>query len=227
MNKVLVIAPHADDEILGCGATMAKYAAEGSEVYVIIATNASIGAPELYSKENIKLVRSEALKAHKIIGVSKTYFLDFPAPALNAFPEYKISIEFSKIFTQLRPTHLYLPHPGDLHQDHNAIYKAALVSARPQGLHKIPNIYCYETLSETEWAPMQGNNSFIPNSFIEISNYFNHKIRAMQSYKSQLRDFPHPRSIETLEALSKFRGATVGVDKAEAFSVERLLVLKC
>lgn len=223
MNKVIVVAPHADDEIIGCGATIAKHIKNGDEVVIVIATNASIGAPELFSETAVHATRNEALNAHKILGVSKTIFLDFPAPALNAFPEYRISIELSKIFHENFPTHLYLPHPGDIHQDHKAIYRSALVAARPQGKNIVKNIYCYETLSETEWTPMH-EKPFVPNHFVDVTDVFQNKLEAMQCFATQLKSFPHSRSIEAFEALAKYRGATVGVERAEAFVVERQIV---
>lgn len=220
MNRVIVIAPHPDDEIIGCGATMAKHIFQGDEVFVIVATNASIGAPELFTSENVKSTREEALAAHKLLGVKKTFFLEFPAPALNAFPEYKMSLDFSKLFQSIEPTHLYLPHPGDIHQDHKAIYRSALVAARPQGAHKISNIYCYETLSETEWTPMH-EKPFVPNHFVDVTNVFHKKNEAMLCFNSQVKKFPHSRSLESFEALAKYRGSTIGVERAEAFIVER------
>lgn len=220
-NRVLVIAPHADDEVLGCGATIARHVDDGDCVKIAIMTNASVGAPEIFSADAVECVRSEALDAHGVLGVDDTVFLDFPAPALNAYPEYRVSLALSSIIREFLPTHLYLPHPGDLHQDHKAIYRAGLVAARPQGDHKVNNIYCYETLSETEWAPMQGGNAFIPNHFVDVSRYFDRKLQAMALFKSQLQGFPHSRSLEALTALASFRGATVGVHRAEAFEVER------
>lgn len=221
-NKILVVAPHADDEIIGCGGTIAKAINQGDEVYIVIATNASIGAPELFQEDDIRNVREEALKSHKYLGVKKTFFLDFPAPALNAFPEYKISVELSKIINKVNPNILYLPHPGDLHQDHKAVYRASLVAARPQGNYCVEEIYCYETLSETEWTPYQ-EKAFIPNVFNDVSDFFELKLEAMRFFKSQIKEFPHTRSTETFEALAKFRGATVGVKRAESFIVERIV----
>jgi len=220
MNKVIVVAPHADDEIIGCGATIAKHIKNGDEVYVIIATNASKGSPELYNEEMVKKTRNEAISAHNFIGITKTYFLEFPAPALNAFPEFKISVELFKIFKQILPNIMYLPHPGDIHQDHKAIYRASLVAGRPQGINKIEKIYCYETLSETEWSPMH-EKPFVPNHFVDVTDTFELKCCAMSFFKSQIKEFPHSRSLETFEALAKFRGSTVGVKRAEAFIVER------
>ena len=223
MNKVIVIAPHADDEILGCGATIAKHIDELDEVFIIVATNASNGAPELFSEHAVMEARLEAIEAHKYLGVMETFFLDFPAPALNAFPEFKISLDFVDLFHKIQPTHLYLPHPGDLHQDHKAIYRAGIVAARPLNNLLIRNIFTYETLSETEWSPMN-ERGFRPNYFVDISNYVESKINAMRFFKSQLKDFPHPRSIETIETLAKFRGSTICVNSAEAFFVERMII---
>jgi LmbE family N-acetylglucosaminyl deacetylase len=220
VSTILVIAPHADDEILGCGATIAKHILNKDEVFVIISTNAHIGAPELCSEKDIMKVRQEASEAHLLLGIKKTFFLDFPAPALNSYPEYKISLSFLEIMQEIKPVILYLPHHGDLHQDHKAIYRAALVAARPQGDFRIFSIRCYETLSETEWTPMQ-EPPFIPNCYIDVSCTFEKKIKAMTCYKSQLKEFPHSRSLEAIEALAKYRGATIGVKKAEAFIIER------
>ena len=225
MEKVLVIAPHADDEIIGCGATMAKHILNGDEVYVVISTNASIGAPELFSAEDIHKVRSEVLDAHKYLGVKDTFFLEFPAPALNAFPEYQISLAYSKIINEISPSIIYLPHPGDIHQDHKAVYRSALVALRPQGNNnRIHSVYCYETLSETEWSPSQ-EKPFVPNCYVDVTATFRKKLEAMSFIKSQLKEFPNPRSLEALEALSKFRGSTVNVNNAEAFVIERKIIL--
>lgn len=224
MNKVLIIAPHPDDEILGCGATIAKHVRDGDEVTIVISTNAHIGAPELYTADKVKKVRQESLDAHNYLGVKDTIFLDFPAPALNTFPEYKISLSFSKIFNMIKPAYLYIPYPGDLHQDHKAIYRSALVSARPNGENGIQKVLCYETLSETDWGPYQ-EKGFIPNCFVNVSETFHHKLNAMRLYTSQLKEPPHLRSLHTIEALSIYRGATIGVNYAEAFIVEREIVL--
>jgi LmbE family N-acetylglucosaminyl deacetylase len=223
MERVLVIAPHADDEILGCGASIAKHIEKGDEVIVVIATNAHVGAPEFITEEDILNVRREAREAHAFLGTKETIFCDFPAPALNAFPEYKISLAFSEIFETIRPAILYIPHHGDIHQDHKAIHRAALVAARPQGETIISLILSYETLSETEWTPMH-ERAFIPNYFIDVSAIFGMKLKAFSFFKSQIKKFPHSRSLEALEALAKYRGATIGVERAEAFVIERQIL---
>lgn len=223
MADILVIAPHPDDEVLGCGATIAKHINNGDNVTILIATNASRGASELYSEKAVEAVRIEAQIAHKILGVNNTKFLEFPAPALNVYPSYKISLAFSEIIKDGGYDSVYLPHPGDMHEDHRVIYRSALVACRPQNETTVKNIYCYETLSETEWAPMQGDHYFKPNCFVDVSNVFEKKIEAMKCFNSQLKTFPHSRSLEALEALAKFRGSTIGVYRAEAFEIERII----
>lgn len=222
-RNILVIAPHADDEILGCGGTIAKHVASGDAVRVLIATDAHQGAPELYSRETIDNVRSEARKAHQVLGIEETIFLDFPAPSLDAYPSYKISLEIAKVLTKCAPSVVYVPFPGDIHLDHFYVHRASLVAARPQGSYTAKEIYCYETLSETEWATSTAGSTFCPNYFVDVSGSFAAKIEAMMCFESQLKKFPHPRSLEAMEALAKFRGATIGVERAEAFCVERLI----
>lgn len=223
MANVVVVAPHADDEILGCGGTIAKLKNDGIKIFVIIVTNAAVGAPEIFTQSSIENVRREALNAHACLGVEETIFLDFPAPALNAFPEYKITDEIGKIIKTLSADVLFLPHPGDLHQDHAAVYRASLVAARPLSTSTVKKILCYETLSETEWSPFQFNIPFRPNYFVDVNEFLQKKLDAFSCFHSQIKQFPHPRSLKTIEDLAHFRGATVGITAAEAFSVERIV----
>lgn len=222
MNEnVLVIAPHCDDEILGCGGVIAKYISEGCPVYVAIVTNGNLGAPEIFPKEGTEKVRSEALKAHKLLGVEDTFFLDFPAPKLDSIPAYKLSIEINKLITKYEITTLYIPHRGDIHKDHRITYEASLVAARPVNGCSVKKIYAYETLSETEWAPPFGDDAFIPTVFEDISGYIDQKIEAFKCYGTQIKEFPHSRSLQMIGSLSNFRGTTVGVEHAEAFMLVR------
>lgn len=223
MSNIIIVAPHADDEILGCGGVIAKHVSNGSNVYVIIATNGNKGAPELFSKEQVDRTKKEAVQSHKLLGIKETIFLDFPAPALNSYPQYKISLALKTVFDKYRPNTIYIPNPGDLHLDHVAIYRSSLVAARPIGDCSIDLILCYETLSETEWTP-NSDKPFAPNYFVDISDYIDSKLLAMQQYKSQLRDYPSSRSLKALHALSVLRGSTVGQKHAEAFYVERQII---
>jgi len=219
-KKILIIAPHPDDEILGCGGIMKKFACVGDEVYVLVVTR---GTPKMYSDDRIDNVRREAIKAHQILGVSETRFFDFHAPELDITSNAAISIKISALLAEWQISDLYLPHRGDIHHDHGVVFNASLVAARPVGNYTVKNIYCYETLSETEWAPPFGNDAFIPNHFINIEMEMESKLEAMQCFKSQVRPFPSTRSLETIEALAKFRGATVGFKRAEAFMTIRTI----
>lgn len=219
--NVLIIAPHCDDEVLGCGGTMAKLAANGHKVFVAIVTNGHLGAPELFSKEGTQKVRAEALEAHKLLGVAETFFMDFPAPRLDTVPAYQLSIKISELVKANEIDVMYIPHRGDIHKDHRIAYEAALVAGRPINNSTVKKILAYETLSETEWAAPFGDDAFIPTVFENIEPYINAKLDAFKCFATQIKQFPHSRSLHTIEALSNVRGATVGVRHAEAFMLIR------
>lgn len=220
-KNILVIAPHPDDEVLGCGGVIRKFANEGNQVFVLIATR---GSSRLFDQSKVDNVRNEALAAHEFLGVSNTFFLDYPAPELDTVPIADLSRDFAKIIRENNIEVLFLPHRGDIHNDHKMVFNAGLVAARPVGNYSVKEIYSYETLSETEWAAPFADDAFIPNYFVNIEQSFDAKKSAMCFFKSQLRDFPNSRSLETLEALAKFRGATVGCKRAEAFMIIRQVV---
>lgn len=220
-DNILVVAPHCDDEILGCGGSMAKHIAAGRSVYVAIITNGHLGAPELFSREGTEQVRAEAKAAHLLLGVKETFFLDFPAPRLDTIPAYQLSLRLSDLIRRLRIDTLYIPHRGDIHKDHAITYQASLVAARPINDNPVKRIYAYETLSETEWAPPFGDDAFIPTVFEDISGFIAKKQEAFSCFSTQIKTFPHPRSLESIENLAKYRGATVSVSHAEAFMLIR------
>lgn len=224
MNKILIIAPHPDDEVLGCGGVIAKNAAKGNDVYVVIVTNAYVGAPEMFTEKGTEKVRIEARNSHQFLGVKETFFLDFPAPRLDTIPSYKLSIALLEIINKLKIDTLYIPHRGDIHKDHRVTFEAALVAARPINNCPVNTIYAYETVSETEWAAPFGDDVFIPTVFEDITPYIDKKKKAFTYFTAQERKFPHPRSLQNLEYLSKLRGATVGFNNAEAFMLVRSLI---
>jgi N-acetylglucosamine malate deacetylase 1 len=219
-RNILFVAPHPDDEVLGCGGIMKKLSSRGDRIHALIITR---GKPEKYSEEKIVKVRNEALNAHKILGVTETRFFDFPAPDLDMISQAEISESISKIIIELNIDTIFLPHHGDIHHDHKIVFNAGLVASRPVNDCTVKRIYSYETLSETEWAAPFNNETFVPTYFIDISNEIKHKIAAFSSFISQVKPFPSARSLENLEALAKFRGATVGMYRAEAFSIIRII----
>lgn len=218
---VLVIGTHPDDEVLGCGGSIARHTASGDSVHVIIVTR---GVPEMFPVETILRTRDEFRIAHKILGTKSAEFLDFPAPGLDSIPNYKIADALRGIVEKHKPDIIYCPHQSDIHADHKATFWATLVATRPVGRFRVPRLLCYETVSETEWASSTGADAFVPTVFVDISSYLKDKVRAMACYETQLKQFPEPRSLQALEALARWRGATVGVEAAEAFSLVREIV---
>ncbi|AOT70137.1 PIG-L deacetylase family protein [Geosporobacter ferrireducens] len=215
--KILIIAPHPDDEVLGVGGTIAKYSNEGHEVYVCIVTSAG-------DKDLLNVIRTEAENAHKILGVKETIFLDFPVVRLRETPIIQINSKILKVVEEIKPNIAFIPHKGDMHIDHVEVANSAMVALRPINNPQLKAIYAYETLSETEWNIPSVDNVFIPNVWIDISNTIKLKKKAMECYKSQLQEFPQPRSVEAIEALSKLRGSTVCVRSAESFMLIRNIV---
>lgn len=215
----LVIAPHADDEILGCGATISKISKK-EKVYILILTDASKGNNKKYSEKYIKNIRKEALKAHKILGISNTYFHDFPAPKLDQYPSFLISDLISKYINKLKPKRVFIPNVNDAHIDHKITHHASLVSLRPINKFVVDEILSYEVLSETEWS--NENNYFSPNLFIKINqSQLNKKIKAFECFKSQIKKVPHPRSIDGIVNLAKIRGQIINTKFAESFKIIR------
>jgi LmbE family N-acetylglucosaminyl deacetylase len=217
-TSVLVIAPHPDDEVMGCGGVIARHVAQGDTVTVLVITR---GIPELFPPPLIERTRDELRIAHDLLGITQTHFLNFQAPMLDMQPTYQLADAISKVIRETKAERVYLPHRGDLHHDHQAVTKAALVAARPINKCTVRQLLSYETPSETEWALPSQDSAFTPNVFVDISDYLKSKLDAMACIKSQLRTPPHPRSLQHIEALARLRGNTVGFAAAEAFMLVR------
>lgn len=222
-DRVLVIAPHADDDVLGCGGVISRLVREGADVSVAVMTSGNAGDPDLFPLAGTLQGRQEALKSHKVLGVKDTFFYDFPAPRLDTHPTYKISNAIEERIREREADTIFVSHRGDIHQDHRVIFEAALVAARPINNNPVKRIYTYETLSETEWSAPYGDDVFFPTVFIEIQEQdLERKVAAFNSYSPPRRQFPpHPRSTEGIRNLAKLRGATISSDYAEAFCCVR------
>nr|WP_243240502.1 PIG-L deacetylase family protein [Clostridium cibarium] len=216
------MAPHADDEVLGLGGTIAKYVDEGHDVFVCVATT---GQPLMFPQNVLDKLRSEVINAHKFLGIKETFFLEFPAAMLSEVPRYEINKKIKDIIDSVQPDVVFMPHFGDMHLDHYIVSQSTMVGIRPVKKHKVLETYSYETLSETEWNNPHMSNTFVPNTYIDITNYLSRKIGAMKHFTTQIKDFPHPRSVEGIESLAKLRGSTIGVKAAEAFCLIRRIVL--
>lgn len=216
--KVLVIAPHADDEVIGVGGTISKRSNVGDEVYVCIVTR---GYEPLYSDKYVEQCKHEALQADKLLGVKETFFLDFPAVNLENVPRHEFNGSIFNIIQEIMPDEVFIPHRGDMQIDHQMVVDAAMVGLRPKYEHIVRRIYAYETLSETGWNVPNVQNEFIPTVYENITETLKIKLDAMKLFQSQLEEFPNARSIESIEALAKFRGTTVKLNAAEAFVLVR------
>lgn len=210
--KILIIAPHPDDEVLGCGGTIKKYANNGDEVSLCIATKAYTPdwTEEFLSKRDV-----EIKEANNILGIKKTYFLDFLAAKLDTIPSKEINAAIENVIKEVQPQIIYIPHKGDLHSDHKIVFCSSLVASRSAHNNFIKKILSYEVLSETDWAEPEA--IFAPNVYIDVSSTIDDKLKAMQAYKSEIKKYPHSRSLEIIKILSQKRGAEVNLEFAEAF----------
>lgn len=218
IKRALVIAPHPDDEVLGCGGTIARLTTMGRHVEILIAT---CGKPPQFNADQVERVRAEARRAHATLGVAHTHFLDLPAAALDRVARAEINRAVAAVVRESRPDALFVPFVGDLHFDHQLIFEAAMVAARPLGTEYPRRLLAYETVSETNWAAPYLAPSFQPNVFVDISDHIGRKVEAFGQFESQVRSFPNERSFETLRALAQVRGSCVSRQAAEAFVLIR------
>lgn len=218
--KILVIAPHPDDEVLGCGGTIKKYSSKGNEIYLCIVTRAY--TPD-WSDGFIKNREKEIECARRSLGIKKVIELDLPTVKLDTIPQKKLNDLIIKCVFGIKPDVVFVPFYGDINKDHKLVSEATMVAVRPKSNLKIKKVFFYESLSETEWAkPAQKiEDVFIPNFYEDISDYLEDKMKAMECYKSELKKYPHPRSLKGIEILAQKRGTECGLEAAEAFMLLR------
>ena len=221
MNRVLVVAPHPDDEVLGVGGTILRHLAEGDEVHVMICTR---GEESRFGLEQVERVQAEARAVHEFLSLTGSHFLDLPAARLDTLPGSDLNEAIRNVLSEVKPDVLYVPHVGDVHRDHQLIFQAAMVGSRPPGDHYPRRILAYETVSETDWYAAPMTPPFVPNVYIDISSFLDRKLEAFLKYASQVRPAPDQRSVESLRALATTRGHTMGFQYAEAFMLVRELI---
>jgi N-acetylglucosamine malate deacetylase 1 len=219
-KRVMVVAPHPDDETLGVGGTIAKYSAQGAEVFVLMVSG---HLPPLYSREVYDQTISEAEAAFELLGVSHSEFLEIPATMIDDQPLHEVNGRISKIVNEFSPHIIFCPYP-DRHIDHRLVFDSVMVATRPVGAGRdIEIVATYETLSETHWNAPHIEPNFTPNWVVNISDYIDSKLAALKCYESQISDFPGPRSIEAVESLAKFRGTQAGFGYGEGFHIVRMI----
>ncbi|MGQ4876456.1 MAG: PIG-L deacetylase family protein [Promethearchaeia archaeon] len=209
--NVLVIVAHPDDEILGVGGTLIKHIAAGDDVYICIITKAYI---PYWSEEYQEIKKKEQNKVDEFLGIKKRYNLNYPTTKLNTIPHGEFNRKLEEIIQKTNPKIIYTHYKHDLNLDHRIIFDSVMVCARP---FKKIEIIVFETLSETEWI----NEAFVPNYYIDISEEINKKIEAFKIYKSEVKEYPHPRSPEGIKILAQKRGTEICVPFAEAFQIIR------
>ena len=212
--NILVFAPHNDDEVLGVGGSIRRYVLEGNKVFVC----------EVTSGPKYRMMQEEARKAHEVLGVSESFFLNLPVSELADMKKIEVNKKLNEIVKKVKPEIIFTPFIEDMHLDHRMVTEAVLVAARPINQCSIKRLYMYETLSETGWNVPYGNKNFTPNVWIDISNTIDIKIKAMRCYQSQMMRSPHPRSEEGIRALAAYRGLTIGVNYAESFMLVREII---
>jgi LmbE family N-acetylglucosaminyl deacetylase len=218
-ERVLVVAPHPDDEILGVGGTIAKHAAAGDAVTILTVSG---HMPPLYPQEHYEQTLAEARRAHALVGVSDSRFLGIPATMLGTRPVHVMNGSITDVVREVLPSIVLVPFP-DRHVDHRIVFESAMVATRPVGPGgAIRLVAAYETLSETHWNAPHIEPNFTPNYVVDIGAQLETKLAALRCYESQIPAFPHPRSVEAVLALATFRGTQAGFAHGEALHVVRL-----
>jgi N-acetylglucosamine malate deacetylase 1 len=220
MKKVIVVAAHPDDEILGCGGTLLKYTSMGYEMGWLIATNVS--ESEGFTRERVESRQLEIAKVASMVPFKKVYKLNFPTTKLDTIPSGQLIGEISKCFNDFKPEIIMVLNRSDAHSDHRVLFEATMACTKAFRYPFIKKVLMYECLSETEFGVALPENIFYPNYFVDITSFFERKIEIMKIYDSELGEHPFPRSLKNIEALAIYRGATAGVRYAEAFHM-----LKC
>ena len=227
--KVLVIAAHPDDEVYGVGGTIVKQVKCGDVVYVCLLTE---GVTTQYrnTRDEISLTnlieqkKKETLKAAKILGIKEVFFFDLPDMRLDTIAHSEVNQPIEECIVKLLPDIVYTHHWGDVNKDHRLAFESTMVAVRPGLNSPIKRVLIYETPSSSEWNAPILTNQFMPNIFVDISDVLPLKIQAMEAYESELRPFPHPRSIEAVTIYAKKRGLEVGKKVVECFMLIREII---
>ena len=222
-KKILIVAAHPDDEILGCGGTIARMVKEGCKAYTLILGEGVTSRDEKRDvekrKDALERLKKQARKAGEIIGIDETFIYNFPDNRFDTVPLLEIVKVIEKVKEKIKPSIIFTHYHNDLNIDHQITYKAAITATRPVEEETVKEIYSFEILSSTEWNyPV----TFSPDMFFDISNTIGLKLKAIKQYKDEIRDYPHPRSLEGIELNAKVWGQKAGVQYAEAFKVVRL-----
>lgn len=219
-KKILIIAAHPDDEVLGCFGTVAKLIKQGYEAYTLILSSGKTSRGNVDKKE-LALLKKELKQANDLIGIKKVFTANFPDNAFDSASLLEIVKEIEKVKNEINPEIIFTHHFGDMNIDHQITHQAVLTATRPMGHECVKTVYSMEIPSSTEWNSYDLQNAFIPNVFFEIEETIDLKVESMSKYKSELRDYPHPRSLKHIKELAKVNGTKVGLNYSENFMLIR------
>jgi LmbE family N-acetylglucosaminyl deacetylase len=214
-ETVLVVGAHPDDEVLGAGGTVAKHVAAGDEVHVLIVTE---GATQQYDDEDlVERKRRKATACADRLGVTEVHFGDLPDMRLDDLPHVEVNAVVEAVVDEVAPDVVYTHSRREVNRDHIEVHDSTLVATRPGA--GVSTVLAYETPSSSDWAP--ATDGFEPDLFVDISDHLETKLDAFSAYEMEVRDYPHPRSEQALEAIAQTHGTASGVPAAEAFEVLR------
>jgi N-acetylglucosamine malate deacetylase 1 len=223
MNRViLVVAAHPDDEILGCGATMARHVTEGDEVHIVLMGRGITSRQEDSVAQ--KALGEASRKAGEVVGARSLVVHDLPDNRMESVELLTLAKLVEGEIERVNPSTVYTHYPGDLNVDHVRVHEAVAVACRPMPGQGVRTLLLFEVPSSTDWRPAIVGGAFHPNWFVDVSGTLEAKLEALRAYAPEMRPFPHSRSLEAVEHLARWRGATVGMHAAEAFIVARNLV---
>jgi N-acetylglucosamine malate deacetylase 1 len=215
MNRVLVIAVHPDDETLGCGGTLLKHKSNNDETHWLIVTD--MKESEGFNKCTINKREKEIAKVEKLFNFDSVNKLGLSTAKIDEYSMSSLIEKISSVINTVKPNIVYLPFKGDIHSDHKNVFNAAHSCTKSFRYPFIEKVYMMETLSETEFSLSTKDDSFIPNVFVDISDYMAQKIDLMKVYFGEMAPHPFPRSLKNVKALATYRGATAGFKYAESF----------
>lgn len=226
-NKVLIVAAHPDDEVLGCGGTIARHAEAGDQVNVLIVAEGATSRQQQRDRTQATLELSNlakaAQRAGEILGAKGVELLDLPDNRLDSLDRLDLIKEIEMRLARHQPQVVYVHHAGDVNVDHRRLHEAVVTACRPTPGNTVQRLLSFEVASSTEWQAPGSAPAFQPNWFVDISAQWARKRNALEAYNSEMRPWPHARSIEALEHLARWRGAQVGMGAAEAFCLLRQL----
>ena len=223
-SSVLVVAAHPDDEILGCGGTMARLTREGHEVRIAILAegmSSRYAHREDADPRQLQHLHARAQQAADKVGAKEVVLCKLPDNRLDTVPLLEVVKQVEELVARFRPEVIYTHHPGDLNVDHGVVHRAVLTATRPVPGQCVKEIYAFEVPSSTEWAFQRLEPLFRPSVFVDITETLETKIEALACYDTETRKFPHPRSAEALRAIAKRWGSVVGLPAVEAFELIR------